>query len=141
MSIRDIAVALLLLLSTAPVGAVVPLTGRYGAGGAQVRAGYELAVEAINTAGGVSVAGKKLPLELRILDDESDATKTVARLETLASEHVVAYLGGFGSDLHAAAAPSPRRTRSRTSAWHSRCTGSTSRASDTCSRHTGSRPT
>src|SRR5881396_3768008 len=112
MSIRDIAVALLLLLSTAPVvaaetikvGAVVPLTGRYGAGGAQVRAGYELAVEAINTAGGVSVAGKKLPLELRILDDESDATKTVARLETLASEHVVAYLGGFGSDLHAAAA-------------------------------------
>src|SRR5437879_6560425 len=102
MSIRDIAVALLLLLSTAPVvaaetikvGAVVPLTGRYGAGGAQVRAGYELAVEAINTAGGVSVAGKKLPLELRILDDESDATKTVARLETLASEHVVAYLGG-----------------------------------------------
>jgi branched-chain amino acid transport system substrate-binding protein len=112
MSIRDIAVALLLLLSTTPVvaaetikvGAVVPLTGRYGAGGAQVRAGYELAVEAVNAAGGIGVAGKKLPLELRILDDESDATKTVARLETLASEHVVAYLGGFGSDLHAAAA-------------------------------------
>src|SRR5437667_12780572 len=62
MSIRDIAVALLLLLSTAPVvaaetikvGAVVPLTGRYGGGGAQVRAGYELAVEAVNAAGGVT---------------------------------------------------------------------------------------
>jgi branched-chain amino acid transport system substrate-binding protein len=86
------------------VGAVVPLTGRYGAGGAQVRAGYEIAVEQINAAGGVTVAGKKMPLELVLLDDESDATKTVSRLETLAAQGVVAYLGGFGSDLHAAAA-------------------------------------
>jgi branched-chain amino acid transport system substrate-binding protein len=86
------------------VGAVVPLTGRYGPGGAQVRAGYEFAVEHINAAGGVTVGGKKTPLELVLLDDESDATKTVARLETLAAQGVVAYLGGFGSDLHAAAA-------------------------------------
>src|SRR5262249_36490602 len=54
--------------------------------------------------GGVSVGGKKMPLGLVILDDESDATKTVARLETLATQGVVAYLGTFGSDLHAAAA-------------------------------------
>ena len=86
------------------IGAVVPLTGRYGAGGAQVRAGYEIAVEQVNAAGGVSVAGTKMPLELVLLDDESDATKTVSRLETLAAQGVVAYLGGFGSDLHAAAA-------------------------------------
>ena len=86
------------------VGAVVPLTGRYGPGGAQVRAGYEIAVEQINAAGGVTVGGKKVPLELVLLDDESDATKTVSRLETLAAQGVVGYLGGFGSDLHAAAA-------------------------------------
>ena len=86
------------------IGAVVPLTGRYGPGGAQVRAGYDIAVEQINAAGGVSVGDKKVPLELTVLDDESDATKTVARLESLASQGVVAYLGGFGSDLHAAAA-------------------------------------
>jgi branched-chain amino acid transport system substrate-binding protein len=86
------------------LGAVVPLTGRYGAGGAQVRAGYEIAVEHLNTAGGVTVGGQKMPLELVLLDDESDATKTVARLETLAAQGVVVYLGGFGSDLHAAAA-------------------------------------
>jgi branched-chain amino acid transport system substrate-binding protein len=85
------------------VGAVVPLTGRYGGGGAQVRAGYELAVEQINAGGGVTVAGKKMPLELVLLDDESDATKTVSRMETLAAQGVVAYLGGFASDLHAAA--------------------------------------
>jgi len=39
-----------------------------------------------------------------LLDDESNATNTVARLETLASQGVAVYLGGFGSDLHAAAA-------------------------------------
>ena len=86
------------------VGTVVPLTGRYAAGGAQVRAGYEIAVEDVNRAGGVTVGGAKVPLELVILDDESDATKTVARFESLAAQGVVAYLGGFGSDLHAAAA-------------------------------------
>src|SRR6266699_2114671 len=93
------------------VGAVVPLTGRYGAGGAQVRAGYEIAVEHINAAGGVTVGGKKMPIELTLLDDESDATKTVARLETLAAQGVVAYLGGFGSDLHAAAAAVAEKNR------------------------------
>src|SRR5213595_1215145 len=109
---------LLLALWPAPVaaqtvklGAVVPLTGRYGGGGAQVRAGYELAVEHFNAAGGVSVGGKKLPLELVLLDDESDATKTVSRLETLAAQGVVAYLGGFGSDLHAAAASVAEKNR------------------------------
>jgi branched-chain amino acid transport system substrate-binding protein len=87
------------------VGAVVPLTGRYAAGGEQIKNGYELAVETINNAGGVSVNGTKIPIELTILDDESDPTKTVQRLETLnSSNNVVAYLGGFGSDLHAAAA-------------------------------------
>ncbi|MGQ0550901.1 MAG: amino acid ABC transporter substrate-binding protein [Armatimonadota bacterium] len=93
--------------STIKIGAVVPLTGRFGSGGAQVKAGYEFAVEDINRAGGVLVKefGKKIPFELVLLDDESDAVKTVARLETLLSAHqVIAYLGGFGSDLHAAAA-------------------------------------
>lgn len=84
----------------------MPITGRYAAGGEQIKNGYELAVEDINTAGGVTIRdlGVKVPLELRLLDDESDPTKTVQRLETHAAEGVMAYLGGFGSDLHAAAA-------------------------------------
>jgi len=88
---------------TIKIGAVVPLTGRYAALGGQVKTGYEIAVQQINAAGGVTVGGKKLQIELTMLDDESDPTKTVARLETLASQGVVAYLGGAGSDLHAAA--------------------------------------
>ena len=92
-------------------GAVVPLTGRYGAGGAQIRAGYEFAVEHLNATGGVSVGGVKMPIELILLDDESDATKTVARMETLAAQGVIGYLGGFGSDLHAAAASVAEKNR------------------------------
>jgi branched-chain amino acid transport system substrate-binding protein len=92
------------IAQTIKVGAVVPLTGRYAALGGQVKTGYEIGVQHTNTAGGVSVGGKKLQIEMTMLDDESDPTKTVARLETLASQGVVAYLGGAGSDLHAAAA-------------------------------------
>lgn len=91
--------------AVARLGSVIPLTGRYAGGGAQVRAGYELAVEDINRAGGVQVGGQRAQLALSILDDESDPTKTVTRIETLAGQGVVALLGGFASDLHAAAAP------------------------------------
>src|SRR3989442_588068 len=52
-----------------------------------------------------------MPLELALLDDESDATKTVSRLETLAAQGVVAYLGGFGSDPHAAAASGAEKNK------------------------------
>ncbi|MFI5326171.1 MAG: ABC transporter substrate-binding protein, partial [Candidatus Rokuibacteriota bacterium] len=117
---RMLALLALALLGLAPtavwaqtvkMGAVVPLTGRYGAGGAQIRAGYEIAVEQINAAGGITVGSAKLPIELILQDDESDATKTVARLEGLAAQGVAGYLGGFGSDLHAAAASVAEKNR------------------------------
>lgn len=107
--------SLLLLLLTAcggeqapetiKVGAVVPLSGGFAGGGAQVERGYQYAVEDINAAGGVFVKefDKQIPLELIVLDDESDPNKTVTNLESLNSDsNVVAYLGGFGSGLHAA---------------------------------------
>jgi len=53
----------------------------------------------------VDIGGTKVPIDLQILDDESDPTKTVQQLENLNSAGVVAYLGGAGSNLHAAAAP------------------------------------
>jgi len=86
------------------VGAVVPLTGPFAGGGAQVERGYRYAIDAINEAGGVYVEeyGTSLPLELDLRDDESDPNRTTAILEDLNGEGVVAYLGGFGSPLHAA---------------------------------------
>ena len=121
------------------LGAVVPLTGRYGPGGAQVRAGYEIAVEHLNAGGGITVGGKKLPIELVLLDDESDATKTVARLETLAAQQVVGYLGGFGSDLHAAAASVAEKNKIPYLGIAFALNKSTSRGSSTCSRRSGNR--
>ncbi|MAT99845.1 MAG: hypothetical protein CL608_22110 [Anaerolineaceae bacterium] len=92
---------------TIKVGAVVPLSGPFAGGGAQVDRGYKMAVADINAAGGVYVEeyDANIPLELILLDDESDPNATVSHLESLNSdENVVAYLGGFGSSLHAAAA-------------------------------------
>lgn len=92
---------------TIKVGAVVPLTGPFAGGGAQVERGYKMAVEDINADGGIYVEeyDTQIPVELVLLDDESDPNNTVSHLESLNSdEQVVAYLGGFGSGLHAAAA-------------------------------------
>src|SRR5207248_10908016 len=65
-----------------------------------------LAIKDVNAGGGamVKALGRKVPLELSILDDASDASQTTQRMETLNSSGVLAYFGGFGSDLHAASA-------------------------------------
>lgn len=87
------------------LGSVIALTGRMAAGGKDVKAGYELAIKHINADGGVFVKelGKKLPLELVVLDDESDPVKTTGRMEKLYSvDDVVCYLGGFSSLLNVA---------------------------------------
>lgn len=87
------------------IGASIPLTGKFGALGSQVKVGYEYAIADINAAGGVYVAeyGTKIPLRLTSYDDESDPTKAVSNLENVFSEQdVVAYLGGAASGMHAA---------------------------------------
>jgi branched-chain amino acid transport system substrate-binding protein len=85
------------------IGAVIALTGAMASGGKDVKAGYDIAIKHINDAGGILVkeVNKKLPIELIVLDDESDAVKTTARLDKLFSvDNVVSYLGGFSSDLN-----------------------------------------
>jgi branched-chain amino acid transport system substrate-binding protein len=92
---------------TIKVGAVVSLSGPFGSQGPDQRMGYQIGVEDVNKAGGIHVKefGKKIPLELIVLDDESDPVKLVSRLETLNTiNKVVAYFGGFGSSMHAAGA-------------------------------------
>jgi len=88
---------------TIKLGAVIALTGAMASGGKDVREGYEIAIKHINDSGGVFVKefNKKIPLELLMLDDESDAVKTTTRLDKLYSvDKVVCYLGGFSSDLN-----------------------------------------
>ncbi|PWB56259.1 MAG: hypothetical protein C3F13_01595 [Anaerolineales bacterium] len=87
------------------IGASIPLTGKFGSLGSQVKVGYDYAIDAINANGGVYVEeyGVKIPLRLTAYDDESDPTKAVSNLEKVFSEqNVVAYLGGAASGMHAA---------------------------------------
>ncbi|MFZ0014313.1 MAG: amino acid ABC transporter substrate-binding protein [Acidimicrobiia bacterium] len=90
--------------ATIKLGAVVPLTGPFAGGGAQVERGYRYGVDAINEAGGVFVEeyGVSIPLELEVQDDASDPNQTTAIMEELADDDIVVYLGGFASPLHAA---------------------------------------
>jgi branched-chain amino acid transport system substrate-binding protein len=87
------------------IGASIPLTGKFGSLGSQVKVGYDYAIADINAAGGVFVAeyNTKIPLRLTSYDDESDPTKAVSNLEKVFSEQeLVAYLGGAASGMHAA---------------------------------------
>lgn len=89
------------------IGGVYSLTGADSSVGAQVEAGYKLAIEAINKDGGVEVKayGKKIPLELVALDMESSAEKGIARAESLYAQHkVTAYVGTtfFAAAVHVA---------------------------------------
>lgn len=93
------------------IGAVVPLTGAFGGGGAQIERGYVYAVDAINEAGGVFVDefGASVPLELDVRDDASDPNQTTSIMDELAGQDIVAYLGGFATPVHAAGAATAER--------------------------------
>jgi branched-chain amino acid transport system substrate-binding protein len=70
---------------TIKIGIMVSFTGPDGMVGIPAKNGYELAVEKVNKDGGVYVKeyGKKIPLELVIMDMETDPEKAVARAEAL----------------------------------------------------------
>jgi branched-chain amino acid transport system substrate-binding protein len=53
------------------VGATLPLTGSLARTGQTYLEGYQLAVEQVNARGGLLVGGKKVPVTLRIADDET----------------------------------------------------------------------
>lgn len=87
------------------IGGAIPLTGQSSSGGADLFFGYTQGVNDINAAGGIVINGKRSKIVLKLLDDTSDATQTVSRLEQLNSvNHVVAYLGSYSSDLNGPAA-------------------------------------
>ena len=67
------------------VGGDLPLSGPMAMIGGERKWAYEQAVKDINKAGGINVKeyGKKLPVRLTIVDDESDPGKAAAAVERL----------------------------------------------------------
>ncbi len=82
------------------IGSVLPLSGKFSASGKYFQQGYELATEEVNEAGGLDVGGKKLKVELTVLDDGSDGTKSRSLVEQLVTrDKVNALLGGYDTVL------------------------------------------
>jgi branched-chain amino acid transport system substrate-binding protein len=79
------------------IGAHIPLTGVAAPLGAEQKWAYEKSVKVINEKGGIFVKeyGKKLPVRLIALDDESNPTKAAFATERLIMrEKVDLILGG-----------------------------------------------
>jgi len=110
--------AIALLLSTSVVsfakvvgdkivlGAAVSLTGKYSSNGVHTQNGYNMAVDRINSMGGVKVGGKSYKFEIIYYDDESNPKRAAQLAERLISQDGVEFmLGPYSSGLTKAIAP------------------------------------
>ena len=81
------------------IGCALPLTGIFGKDGNLVKDAYTFWADTINAKGGISVKGKKYPVELLFFDDKSDKAESAKLTERMATvEKLDLILGGFGSD-------------------------------------------
>jgi len=88
------------------LGAAISLTGKYAANGEHTQRGYDLAVQKINEAGGVTVDGKQYKLAIIYYDDESTPARGAQLAERLINQDGVEYmLGPYSSGLTDAMAP------------------------------------
>ena len=88
------------------LGAAVSLTGKYSSNGVHTQNGYNLAVERINSMGGVKVGGKSYKFEIIYYDDESNSGRAAQLAERLIKQDGVQFmLGPYSSGLTKAMAP------------------------------------
>ena len=80
------------------IGAPLPLTGPLSPEGTKLKQGYDLWVEEVNKAGGMSVGGEKRKIELLYYDYASNTPKAVQLAEKLITDDKVDFLfAPFGS--------------------------------------------
>ena len=88
------------------LGAAVSLTGKYSTNGKHTQNGYNLAVDRINSKGGVKVGGKSYKFEIIYYDDESNSKRAAQLAERLIKQDGIKYmLGPYSSGLTKAMAP------------------------------------
>ena len=81
------------------LGASVQLTGPIANTGRYYRDAYQLAIDQINSKGGVTVGGKKYTLALKLYDNQSDVNLSVRQYTQLVSQDKVNFLlGPFASN-------------------------------------------
>ena len=88
------------------LGAAVSLTGKYSSNGVHTQNGYNLAVDRINSMGGIKVGGKSYKFEIIYYDDESNSGRAAQLAERLIKQDGVQFmLGPYSSGLTKAMAP------------------------------------
>jgi len=88
------------------LGAAVSLTGKYSSNGVHTQNGYNMAVDRINSMGGVKVDGKTYKFDIIYYDDESNPKRAAQLAERLISQDGVEFmLGPYSSGLTKAMAP------------------------------------
>lgn len=86
---------------TITLGASVQLTGSLANTGRYYKDAYNFAIDKINAAGGVTVAGEKYQLALKIYDNQSDANLSVRQYTQLLTQDKVNFLlGPYASDFN-----------------------------------------
>jgi len=85
------------------LGASVQLTGPVANTGRYYRDAYQIAIDKINAAGGVKIAGKEHKLALKLYDNQSDVNLSVRQYTQLVTQDKVhLLLGGFASNFQLA---------------------------------------
>src|SRR6266545_3490529 len=76
------------------IGATLPLTGAEARLGGFYKEGYELAFAEVKKRGGLDVGGKKLPVNLKLLDDTTNQATAVSLADQLINRDGVDFLLG-----------------------------------------------
>ncbi len=76
------------------LGASLQLTGQDANTGRYYRDAYNIAIDQINQAGGVKIAGKSIPIALKLLDNQSDTNLSVRQYVQLVTDDKVDFLLG-----------------------------------------------
>jgi len=88
------------------LGAAVSLTGKYSSNGVHTQNGYNMAVDRINSMGGIKVGGKTYKFDIIYYDDESNPKRAAQPAERLINQDGVEFmLGPYSSGLTKAMAP------------------------------------
>ena len=76
------------------LGSAISLTGKYSSNGVHTQNGYNMAVDRINSMGGVKVGGKTYKFEIIYYDDESNPKRAAQLAERLISQDGVEFMLG-----------------------------------------------
>lgn len=88
------------------IGLLAPLTGPLSYGGMDMKQGAILAVDEINSNGGVRVGDKRYRIELVIEDDEANPAKATAAVQKMITQdNVFAIVGSYSSSVTLAVQP------------------------------------